>query len=329
MVSGMNSATEPDTTPEDRDQLVMEFLRHLKDERGVSPNTWRNYEHAMRDFSCWHTSTIGRAPDWRSVRREDFRGYLRFLSRNELGRASIQLRFSALRTFFRFLVKRGIIEATPLRDILLPKREKRLPRFLQVDQVLELLRAAAKRGLESVEDESEGKSVRARELAWRDAAILETIYSCGLRVSELCQLKAGDISWTEQQIRVLGKGRKQRLVPVGGPALEAIRAYWNQFDYNPSAEEPAFVSRMDKRKPLLPREVQLRLKVHLASAGLDPELTPHKLRHSFATHLLDNGADLRSVQELLGHAQLATTQVYTHVSMERLKAAYDKAHPRA
>ena len=160
-------------------------------------------------------------------------------------------------------------------------------------------------------------------------AVLETIYSCGLRISELCGLVANDIDWNERLVRVRGKGKKERLIPIGRPALEAIRTYWSLLPQTPAGESPVFLATPKKRAPISHRHLQLRLKKHLATAGLDPSLTPHKLRHSYATHLLDSGADLRSVQELLGHAHLVTTQVYTHLTTERLKRAYDAAHPRA
>ena len=163
----------------------------------------------------------------------------------------------------------------------------------------------------------------------RDVAVLETIYSCGLRISELCGLAAQDIDWNERVVRVRGKGKKERLVPIGEPALEAIQNYWHLLPQEPAGESPVFLAGAKKRRTVSPRHLQLRLKKYLAVAGLDPHLTPHKLRHSYATHLLDAGANLRSVQELLGHAHLVTTQVYTHLTTERLKRAYDAAHPRA
>jgi len=163
----------------------------------------------------------------------------------------------------------------------------------------------------------------------RDVAVLETIYSCGLRVSELCGLRVDDINFTEQIIRVRGKGKKERLVPVGEPALRALQSYWDSLLAPPGAAQPVFCADTKKRSPLNRNQLARRLKNYLVIAGLDPALTPHKLRHSYATHLLDAGADLRSVQELLGHAHLLTTQVYTHVTTERLKKAYDAAHPRA
>jgi integrase/recombinase XerC len=160
-------------------------------------------------------------------------------------------------------------------------------------------------------------------------AVLETIYSCGLRVSELCGLRVEDINFSEQIIRVRGKGKKERLVPVGEPALRAIQMYWGLLLEPPNSAQPVFCADTKKRAPLNRIQLARRLKNYLIVAGLDPALTPHKLRHSYATHLLDAGADLRSVQELLGHAHLITTQVYTHVTTERLKKAYDAAHPRA
>ncbi len=163
---------------------------------------------------------------------------------------------------------------------------------------------------------------------YRDAAVLETIYSCGLRIAELCSLRAEDIQWEEQMVRVRGKGKKERLVPIGAPALEAIRHYWKVRAHEPAGNAAVFLGHARQDAAVQPRTIQLRLKNYLALAGLDPALTPHKLRHSYATHLLNAGADLRSVQELLGHAHLVTTQVYTHVTIDRLKQAYE-AHPRA
>jgi len=163
----------------------------------------------------------------------------------------------------------------------------------------------------------------------RDQAILETIYSCGLRISEVCNLQAADIDWAEHSVRVRGKGKKERLVPIGETALGAVQEYLEKRAVQPQGSGLIFTSDRAGSKPVSPRVLQLRLKKYLAIAGLDPNLTPHKLRHSYATHLLDAGADLRSVQELLGHAHLVTTQAYTHVSTDRLKRAYDKAHPRA
>ena len=308
------------------DAQVGAFLQHLAVDRDASIYTQRNYRQALVEFTRWHREGRQAAPAWGSLTRDDFRFYLRFLGRSGFSRAAIQLRFSALRTFYRFLVRRGVVETSPIRNLSLPKLEKRLPKFLTPEQVLDLL-AAPGRELAKIRDRAE-QSVDPYPFL-RDAAILETIYSCGLRISEVCGLLVADIDWNGQVVRVRGKGRKERLAPVGAPALESIRASWLPLGEAPGGGLPVFLADARKPDPIRPRTVQLRLKRYLEAAGLDPQVTPHKLRHSFATHLLDAGADLRSVQELLGHAHLVTTQVYTHLTTERLKRAYDEAHPRA
>jgi site-specific recombinase XerD len=261
------------------------------------------------------------------LQRDDFRAYLRFLGRHNLSRAATQLRFSALRTFYRWLVRRGVVESSPVRSLALPKLPKRLPKYLTLDQMQALLQAPLK-PLEHPKEKLKGRPISA-VTCYRDVAVLEVIYSCGLRISELCGLRVEDIQWGEALVRVRGKGKKERLVPIGEPALQAIRNYWRLLRLPPSGSDPVFFAGSDAGRPVSARNLQVRLKQHLATVGLDPALTPHKLRHSYATHLLDGGADLRSVQELLGHAHLVTTQVYTHVTTERLKRAYDAAHPRA
>jgi len=208
----------------------------------------------------------------------------------------------------------------------MPKIAKRLPKFLTAQQMEALLDAPLKLVPSGAKPPAR---IRAEFLCQRDIAILETIYSCGLRISELCGLLASDMDWNERLVRVRGKGKKERLVPIGEPALAAIKSYWSFLPQLPSGAAPVFFASARKLRPVPARTLQLRLKKYLALAGLDPQLTPHKLRHSYATHLLDAGADLRSVQELLGHAHLVTTQVYTHLTTERLKRAYDQAHPRA
>jgi integrase/recombinase XerC len=309
------------------DKWIQKFLTHLATDRGASIYTQRNYRDALVEFSRWHHEERKLAPAWDALKRDDFRSYLRFLGRHNLGRAAIQLRFSALRTFYKFLIRHGAVEVSPIKNIALPKLEKRLPKYLTAQQIDDLL-VAPMQPLREKKEQGRGRPISAA-ICFRDVAVLETIYSCGLRVSELCGLRAEDIDWNEQLVRVRGKGKKERLVPIGEPALKAIRNYWNLLDHKPAGPMPVFLSEKEKQAPIAPHVLQVRLKKHLATAGLDPSLTPHKLRHSYATHLLDAGADLRSVQELLGHAHLVTTQVYTHLTTERLKKAYDAAHPRA
>ncbi|MDB6056510.1 MAG: Tyrosine recombinase XerC [Verrucomicrobiales bacterium] len=306
------------------DGAIDNFLRHLATDKGASVYTQRNYRQALRQFFSWFKSVRNAEPKWVDLKRDDFREFVRFLGRNNLSRAAIQLRFSALRSFYKYLIRNGEAVASPIKNLSLPKPEKRLPKFLTLQQLGDLLQAPAR---ELKRDSEKGEVDASAYL--RDAAILETIYSCGLRISELCGLRGADIDWDEQLVRVRGKGKKERIVPIGAPALESIRNYWKIRNYTATDDMPIFLAHPKMISPTIPRTVQLRLKKYLASAGLDPTLTPHKLRHSYATHLLDAGADLRSVQELLGHAHLVTTQVYTHLSMDRLKKAYDKSHPRA
>ena len=305
------------------DTLADKFLQYLAS-KGGSAYTERNYRQALSEFAAWSKERHGTGPDWAARSRDDFRDFLRALGRNRISRAAVRLRFSALRSFYKFLVREGVIDASPIRNISLPKLEKRIPMFLTVGQFTALAKAPGEELTRAAKNKKFDATVY-----FRDAAILEVIYSCGLRVSELCQLCAGDLDWPGELARVRGKGKKERLVPIGRPALDGIRVYWNHARYSPGPEMPVFFRRGKRSLPLSPRTVQLRLKQYLRAAGLDPKLTPHKLRHSFATHLLDAGADLRSVQELLGHAHLVTTQVYTHITTERLKQTYDKSHPRA
>jgi integrase/recombinase XerC len=317
---------ESDARNSGRDKWIEKFLAHLNTERGASVYTQRNYRQALAEFCAWHHQERKQAPDWQTLERDDFRAYLRYLGRNHLGRAAIQLRFCALRTFYKFLIRHGQLALSPIKNLSLPKMAKRLPKFLTAQQMKDLLEAPLKLLPSDTQHPRHAELLLASR---RDVAVLETIYSCGLRISELCGLQAADIDQNERLVRVRGKGKKERLIPIGETALNAIRTYWDLLPQHPVGIAPVFLANAPKQTPVSARLLQLRLKKHLAIAGLDPNLTPHKLRHSYATHLLDAGADLRSVQELLGHAHLVTTQVYTHVTTERLKRAYDAAHPRA
>ncbi|HLZ55055.1 MAG TPA: tyrosine recombinase XerC [Verrucomicrobiae bacterium] len=314
--------------PEVHDKWIHKFLAHLATDRGASAYTQRNYRQALMEFARWHRDEHQALPAWEKLQRDDFRNYLRYLGRHNLSRAATQLRFSALRTFYKFLMRHGVVEILPIKNLSLPKLEKRLPKFLTVQQMKDLLEAPVKLLEDRKHQEGPGRPVSA-VACLRDVAVLETIYSCGLRISELCGLRAEDIDWSERLVRVRGKGKKERLVPIGEPAWKAIQNYWGVLKHPPSGPSSVFFAETRKVAPLKPLQLSRRLKQYLVIAGLDPALTPHKLRHSYATHLLDAGADLRSVQELLGHAHLVTTQIYTHVTTERLKKAYDAAHPRA
>jgi integrase/recombinase XerC len=309
----------------DGDERLKQFFQHLAVDRGASVYTQRNYRQGLLEVRRWHLEERGGPPVWDQLSRDDFRAYLRWLGRHHLGRAAIQLRFSALRTYYKFLIRLGVLSSSPIRNLSLPKLGRRLPKFLTARQMTDLLEAP----LKLAKTGTAAASAKAEQLCLRDLAILETIYSCGLRISELCGLQPQDIDWTSRSVRVRGKGKKERVLPIGETALESIRAYWQLLPRAPGGDSPVFQARGSAGRPVSARDLQMRLKKYLAIAGLDPRLTPHKLRHSYATHLLDAGADLRSVQELLGHAHLVTTQVYTHLTTERLKKAYDQAHPRA
>jgi len=294
------------------DPLVDEFMEFLSVERTASPRTLINYHHALA--TC--RAQAPRFTTWEAATADDFRAYLFVMMKRPLGRATIRLHFAALRSFYAFLSRRKNLPANPLLVVQLPKPEKKLPVILTVTQMGALLDAPA------------AAPAKAKQApAWaaaRDAAILELFYSSGLRLSELVALNVEHIDPYSDTVRVLGKGRKERLCPIGPPAVEAIQRYRHQAEVHTG---PLFLSKLRRR--LTSRAVNDLLKKHLHHSGVPIPATPHKLRHSFATHLLDNGADLRSVQSLLGHASLSTTQIYTHVTIERMKKAYDQAHPRA
>jgi integrase/recombinase XerC len=317
--------TSPAPSPRsDRDKDIEDFLRHLEEGRGVSPNTVRNYRQALLEFKA----TV---PDksWWTLKPADFKTYLYRLAREQkLGPGTVRLRFAALRTFYRLAVREGRLKLNPVSDLTLPKLSRRLPLFLTQDQISALLDAPRRLWVQDEQRQAAGaKKDRRSAQNWqmlRDVAWLELFYSAGLRLAELVGLDRRNLDLHQGTVRVFGKGRKERLCPLGNPAIRALEAY---LDACPFEDEPLFVSATGRR--LHGRTVQLALKRYLAAAGLDANLTPHKLRHTFATHLLDHGADLRSVQELLGHSQLTTTQIYTSVSVERLKRVYDRAHPRA
>ncbi|MEM6821619.1 MAG: site-specific tyrosine recombinase/integron integrase [Verrucomicrobiota bacterium] len=300
---------------------VIDFLKFLEIEKGYSDKTIRNYRQALSSFS-FHS----KASSWKGLKSTDFRQYLYELSvKQNLGPSTVRLRFSALRSFYKYLVKRHYVEASPLNDITLPANKKRLPRFFNEEQVERFFSAP----LELMETARKSKKrKRGRKMAeWqylRDLAILEILYSTGIRIHELIQINDLDIDLNQGVVRVLGKGKKERLVVLGDLAVDAYQNYRSQLE---ESYEAAFVNCKGLR--LSVRSVQLRFKVYLAHAGLDTRLSPHKLRHTFATHMLDHGADLRNVQEMLGHANLSTTQIYAQVTTDRLRRTYDIAHPAA
>ena len=291
-----------------RDPLVAEFLRFLEVERNASPRTIIAYRKALVAFH-----ETGRP--WKKCVADDFRDYLFEAMKKRQARSYIRLQFSAFRTFYRFLMERKGLRRDPVRELELPKAEKKLPLVLTRQQIDELLSAPLR-----VPKHKSAPSW----MPLRDAAIMEVFYSSGLRLGELAALNVADVDIYTESVRVLGKGRKERVCPVGAPALEIVSRYRSAANVQSG---PLFINKTRNR--ISPRSIWLILKRYLRHTTIPISLSPHKLRHSFATHLLDGGADLRSVQALLGHSSLSTTQIYTHVTVERLKQAYDDAHPRA
>ena len=292
-----------------RDSLMEEFLRYLANERNVSPRTLKAYRHALTGFRAQDKTP------WKNCTGDNFRDYLFALMKHGQARSYVRLQFSALRTFYQFLTARKRFRRNPVQEVQLPKMEKKLPLVLTRQQVEELLTAPAR----------EQKSRSAPSwMPLRDVAIMELFYSSGLRLSELAALDIADVDPYTESVRVFGKGRKERVCPVGLPALEAIQKYRSAANVHTG---PLFINKARRRMSV--RSIWLVLKRYVRHTSIPISVSPHKLRHSFATHLLDRGADLRSVQALLGHASLSTTQIYTHVTVERLKKAYADAHPRA
>ena len=276
----------------------------------MSPRTLTNYRHALATFR----ESVPE-PGWPELRADHFRRYLFEKMKAGLAKPTVRLHFAALRTFYRFLIERHGLKDNPLKQVQLPKLSRNLPVVLTVKQIDALLAAPL----------ALAKTKQAPEwMRLRDSAILELFYSCGLRLAEVAALDVKSVDGIAETVRVFGKGRKERVVPVGAPALSAIQKYRQAAGVNTG---PLFINK--SRRRLSSRNMQESLKRYLAHAGIPRTISMHKLRHSFATHLLDAGADLRSVQTLLGHASLSTTQIYTHVTVERLKKAYDSAHPRA
>ena len=285
---------------------VAAFLRYLAAERAASEHTVRSYRADLVDCATFlQRRGLGALPD---ADARVVRGYLADLHERGLARTSIARRLATLRSFFRFLVRRKLARTNPAREVRTPSLPGRLPAHLPIDQSDALFR-------QRFGDD---------EASRRDRAILEVLYASGVRVAELSGLDLEDVDLREGGVRVLGKGRKERIVPLGAKAIEALRDYLGARE---NGEGPLFRNARGGR--LTVRSLHRIVRARARSAGLAGRVTPHTLRHTFATHLLDAGADLRLIQELLGHARLTTTQRYTHVSADRLAKVYDAAHPRA
>jgi integrase/recombinase XerC len=301
---------------------VAEFLLHLEKERDVSPHTLKAYRRDLSEFVEFLSGYYGEGSwSWGGVDRLAIRGFLAHLTRRKLSRRSIARSLSAVRSLYSFMHRNEAVESNPARSVSSPKLERYLPGYLDRAQI------------ELLFESSELKAQEGRFTDVRNNAILEIFYSTGMRLSELRGINRKDIDLLSQQVKVRGKGRKERIIPLGDHAQLALRNYESKRDdlvrnTLPGADRTAFFL-SSRGKRISVSAIQKAVTKFLNSIDEDAGLSTHSLRHTFATHLLDAGADLRAVQELLGHASISTTQIYTHTSVERLKEVYGKAHPRA
>ncbi|MFO0978082.1 MAG: tyrosine recombinase XerC [Planctomycetaceae bacterium] len=294
---------------------IKQFLNYLKVERNASELTIKSYADDLSHVIEFFQEQTGAVPSPKHVDVGALRGYVSWLHECGYARTTVARRLACLRSFFRYCNREGICDTNPAKPLRTPRTGRKLPHFLTTEQIGALLSAPPAN----------------TDAGLRDRAILETMYSAGLRVSELVGLNVSDWDRSAGIVRVLGKGRKERLAPVGSFATKALDQWMAVRQPDPKApakqKDALFLNRFGRR--LTTRSIGRLLETHIATAGLSQQTTPHTLRHTFATHLLDGGADLRSVQELLGHKSLTTTQIYTHVSTRRLRETYEKAHPHA
>jgi len=305
------------------EQLLSQFLEHLRYERNVSEHTLRNYQSDLEQFvdhlAPAHPKTGKRNPPaLTDIDHITIREWLATLHTAQKKKSSIARKLAALRTFFQFLVREGVLEQNPAKLVSTPRLEKKLPKHLSVEDAIKFI--------ETPDTDT--------DLGKRDRAMLELMYATGVRVAELTKLNLGHIDFRNRLIRVTGKRRKERIVPFGEPALDALKKYLdvrdgllNNAPVSEREPEALFLNYQGTR--ITTRSVGRAVEKYIRLCAGRYDISPHALRHSFATHLLDSGADLRDIQELLGHARLSSTQIYTHVSMEKLIQVYDKAHPKA
>ncbi|GAB62170.1 MAG: tyrosine recombinase XerC [Candidatus Jettenia sp.] len=285
---------------------VNKYLAHIEHDKNFSLQTLRAYQNDLNQYLSFLRNE--RCCDLGNVSRLLLRKFLAFLKEQGYSKATIARKLVSIRSLHKYLCREGILEFNPVENIRTPKLERKLPEFMSVNDTEVLLNQP---DLHS-------------SLSIRDSAMMETLYSTGIRVSELVGIDVADVNFLEGVVKVKGKGKKERLLPIGNYALNAIRLY---LDKRGSDNQALFLNKCGGR--LTDRSVARALEKYIKKAGLSSKISPHTFRHSFATHLLDQGADLRFVQELLGHANLSTTQIYTHITTERLKQVYDRTHPRA
>lgn len=297
-------------------RAVAQYLRFLANERNASDLTIKAYREDLFGLIEWLEMSHGNTPAPGALSPQELRAYQAALQEAGYARSTISRKLASLRSFYRFAMRQGITNENPAKPLRNPRRQRKLPHVLSNAEIGKLLLAPSS----------------LNESGLRDRAILETMYSAGLRVSELVTLRDGDLDFDQGLIRVQGKGRKERLSPLGSYAIKAIKRYFRYRTRSSKTkalgrQSPVFVNRFGNA--LTTRSVGRMLEKYILETDLDTRTSPHTLRHSFATHLLDRGADIRSVQELLGHQSLATTQIYTHVSAANLRQVYEQAHPRA
>ncbi|MGH9968331.1 MAG: tyrosine recombinase XerC [Pyrinomonadaceae bacterium] len=305
------------------EQLLTQFLEHLRYERNVSEHTIRNYASDLNQFldhlGPAHPRTGKRnIPNADQIDHITIREWLSSLHSAQKKKASVARKLAALRTFFQFLVREGVMELNPAKLVATPRLEKKLPKHLSIEEAIKFI--------ETPDTET--------DLGKRDRAMLELMYATGVRVSELTKMDLADVDFRNKLIRVSGKRRKERIVPFGDPAGQALKDYLSVREHflnnaAVSQREPEAVFLNYQGTRITTRSVGRMVEKYIRICAGMHDISPHALRHSFATHLLDSGADLRDIQELLGHARLSSTQIYTHVSMEKLIEVYDKAHPKA
>ena len=320
--------------PETEDPVLQSFLKYINAEKNSSAHTIKSYYLDILQFVelSFEKDLSESKISWSIVDQNIARLYIASLQELKLSKSSILRKTSSMRSFFKYLVRESLVNSNPFMGLKGAKKETKLPQFMTVNEVNDLLKAPEKYWTQLYAKGNPEKQKFGLFAALRDAAILEVIYSGGLRISEALNLNIDDLDFTSQTTKILGKGNKQRFSMLGNPAIRVLKDYLHLRETHCRLEDlqkgPLFVNQRDGNR-LTARSIQRNFKHYVSQAGLSPELTPHKLRHSFATHLLDAGADLRSVQEMLGHSSLSTTQIYTHISPERLLEVYSKAHPHA
>ncbi len=311
--------------------FLEQFITYLRIERNASEHTIAAYSSGCLEFAALVRDSDANFNDWQSVCKEDAKAFVAALDDNGNSKRSIARKLSGLRSFFRFLNKINAVKTNPFVGLAKMKMDKPLPKVMSISQVEQLINAVNTVWTEAAASGRVRSEAGAEFSCARDKAMVEVIYSGGLRISETVGINYGDIDLSSGVVKVRGKGKKERLAALGRPAVKAL---WEYLDVRSACgmggrerNSPLFLNQSGTR--ITARSFQRDLKNYLLCAGLPPDFTPHKLRHSFATHLLDAGADLRSVQEMLGHENLSTTQIYTHVSAERLKQVYQETHPMA